>query len=243
MEHELITAIQKNNTAKVQELIQNNPDINVNIHDIIHGRTALHSAIMHKNIVIIKLLLDHPKIDVNATDNEGWTALHFASMDDDCNITNLLLAKPNINVNQNTDQKTNSGFTAFALTCVWDCFETAKLLINYRGTFTGTITEQSKQLHIALYEEKQTYFALLPYDLLINMLPCYQATYTIPDQIINSMLALPEVSKKMKAIIRIELAKRNKKYSTSTAGKKIKELIYHKNILHIVENQSYCSIS
>lgn len=41
------------------------------------GNTPLHSAARNGNEAIVRLLLDEPKVDVNATNNRGSTALHL----------------------------------------------------------------------------------------------------------------------------------------------------------------------
>lgn len=100
------------------------PNIDVNekcieINDDKEARSsALHMAISEDNIEIIKLLLSHPKIDVNSTasmkasNNEisGLTALHDAVKDEKVEIVELLLSHPKINVFMQMTSKNSSNF-------------------------------------------------------------------------------------------------------------------------------------
>jgi len=74
-------------------------DINRRGYDTDYPETLLHTYIGLPNT--IKLLLTHPKIDVNIQDREGRTALHRAADVDNNNLetTKLLLAHPKIDVN------------------------------------------------------------------------------------------------------------------------------------------------
>ncbi|CAH0028230.1 unnamed protein product [Clonostachys rhizophaga] len=54
----------------------------INVQDD-EGWAPLHVAATVINGLIVKLLLDHPEIDVNVATKQGWTALHMAMEDDE----------------------------------------------------------------------------------------------------------------------------------------------------------------
>jgi ankyrin repeat protein len=54
------------------------PD-SINQKSCFSGETPLHFAVRYGHSAVVGCLLDHPKIEVSVTDNEGNTALHFAA--------------------------------------------------------------------------------------------------------------------------------------------------------------------
>ena len=63
-------------------------------------KPALYFAIETRNMDIIKLLLSHKDIDINAPFQKGKSPLHLAVQNNDIEIVKLLLTYPNIDVNQ-----------------------------------------------------------------------------------------------------------------------------------------------
>ena len=57
------------------------------------GSTPLHFAARRGNGEIIKVLLEHPKVKVDARDGYGKTALHMACSEGRSSVCQLLLAK------------------------------------------------------------------------------------------------------------------------------------------------------
>lgn len=57
------------------------------------GSTPLHSAARRGNEKIVKVLLEHPKVKVDAKDSSGKTALHLACTEGHCRVCKLLLSK------------------------------------------------------------------------------------------------------------------------------------------------------
>ena len=65
-----------------------------------NDRTALMKAIYDDNEDLIKLLINHPKIDVNLQNNDGYTPLTFAIVyNKDLTLIKQLLNYPKIDVN------------------------------------------------------------------------------------------------------------------------------------------------
>ena len=71
------------------------PGIDVN-------RYALHAAVRSGQMLSVATLLNHPDIDPNALDIDGFAPLHIACIMDDANIAALLVAHDHINVNVET---------------------------------------------------------------------------------------------------------------------------------------------
>ena len=57
------------------------------------GSTPLHFAARRGNEEIVKVLLEHPKVKVDAKDSCGKTALHLACTEGHCRVCKLLLSK------------------------------------------------------------------------------------------------------------------------------------------------------
>jgi len=57
------------------------------------GSTPLHFAARRGNEEIVKVLLEHPKVKVDAKDSSGKTALHLACSEGHCRVCKLLLNK------------------------------------------------------------------------------------------------------------------------------------------------------
>ena len=55
--------------------------------------TPLHFAARRGNDEIVKVLLEHPKVNVNARDSSGKTALHVACSEGQIRVCQLLLDK------------------------------------------------------------------------------------------------------------------------------------------------------
>ena len=64
-----------------------------------HGKTPLMWASYKDSLSIVKLLLNHPDIDVNARNDDKNTALSIASWWSRENVVKMLLDRPEINVN------------------------------------------------------------------------------------------------------------------------------------------------
>ena len=62
--------------------IASNNDIAANMYDPYLGETPLHIAIMMKNTTIAKLLIDHPKININMKNYYSETSLTFSASND-----------------------------------------------------------------------------------------------------------------------------------------------------------------
>ncbi len=76
---------------------------------------------------IVKLLLDHPDIDINIRDSLGWSALMRAAQERNTEIVELLLEKPNIDVNT----KNHDGSTALTIAALNGYKEIVKMLLRH----------------------------------------------------------------------------------------------------------------
>ncbi len=85
--------------------------VDPNMKDGTYGMTPLMWAAARGHLELAKLLLMHPKIDVNATDNFGETALHYAARNGHLALVIYLLQHTGIFANQ----KNNKGKTPLDL--------------------------------------------------------------------------------------------------------------------------------
>ena len=104
----LIQLIQNNDVSGLSRAIRN-PNYDVNYDEDVF--TPLEIAINNNFIDIVRLLLEHPNIDVNMGSIGETTPLMQASMKDRLKIVELLLEHPNINVHA-TDNTFDRNMTA-----------------------------------------------------------------------------------------------------------------------------------
>lgn len=83
-------AISEGNTERAKELLDENPDINVNWVDEEDHQTALQLACQNDRSEIVALLLKHSDINVNSQDYDGYTAFMGACVDGSTSCARLL---------------------------------------------------------------------------------------------------------------------------------------------------------
>ena len=96
---ELLEAVESDDTAKVNELLQTHPNINVNISN---PDPLLHIAIQNSNIDIVNALLAYKDINVNIQNSMELSPLHIAIQNGKIDIVNALLEHEYIDVNIQT---------------------------------------------------------------------------------------------------------------------------------------------
>jgi len=74
VEQRLYNAAEYGHFEEVEALLRDHPDLNVNWKDL-RGFTALSWASWHGHTQVVKLLLAHPAIDVNAQTDGGYSPL------------------------------------------------------------------------------------------------------------------------------------------------------------------------
>ena len=84
---------------RIVRLLLEQPAIEVNNRERVHGKTALHLAAYNNNVEAAQLLLSNQQIEVNCKDNRGWTALHWAANRTNVEAMQLLLANQQTEVN------------------------------------------------------------------------------------------------------------------------------------------------
>jgi len=233
LNQQLWLAVQQNNATQVATLLQNK-DINVNIQDA-NQWTLLHRAVFHGNREIIKLLLADPRIDVNLKDSYGSTPLHRsiaenwlkiipfeAPLVENIEIVKLLLDHPAVDVNAEhcykiyAEDDCYKRDTAFQKACgknegeffpVKNKEALIQLLMNHCDHSSAAM-QKSKKLLTDLQADK-TYFALLPKDLLEDMLAPYLHCKSVTDEAALEILKDRTINPSIKAVIKSELEKRS----------------------------------
>jgi len=122
-------------TLKKNELEEPREIADVNKRDPIRGKTPLHQAINRfkdttaedeiRSLKEIETLINHPEIDINLTDKEGWPALYQATQIKNPKVIGMILATPGVKVNlANMD-----GSTPIIRAADVDNIESVRLLI------------------------------------------------------------------------------------------------------------------
>ena len=119
-------------------------DLDINAQDA-GGSTALMVAADRNHSGIIRLLIDHSKIELNVANHKGFTALAFSSINGNTFAVKALLAKSADPSLQDMD-----GLNALLRTIHMGQFETLKVLLDYRPSLlTSTDTFGRGALHYA----------------------------------------------------------------------------------------------
>ena len=205
----LILAVEYDRIEAV-DLLLNHPDIDPNIvYDIYDGdefsysETAFSTAILHRNLHIIKKFIQNPKVDTNKQDLMGNTELHNLIQNCGLNrktsiyirlIAFLLLHDSKIDVNvKNNDGKTPLDLAEeipeikYLLT---DFFDRKKqIMVNYVGTMQPDIISQNPEKQL-----KRDQLRLGPE--LINEVTSFLQWEDLPIKIQNTLLT-SEIRKKM----------------------------------------------
>ena len=98
------------------ELLVNHSNVDINTEFSTHDypeledgyethKTALMIAVERGDYTAIRILLQHPKIDVNVQDNMGISPLHRASFASDYDIVGLLLSRPEIDLTLTEEER------------------------------------------------------------------------------------------------------------------------------------------
>lgn len=115
----------KFNSVKVCKLLmEEGADVNQSTNE--NGVTPLHTACLHGNIDIVKLLSSHNAIDLNKMDTRNRNAFHYACFGTiNFNILKFMLGLKWLDKNR-LDQDGNS---PFSIACLWNARETVELLL------------------------------------------------------------------------------------------------------------------
>jgi len=97
MERELYNAIEKGRIREAEEILRDNPTIDVNWAD---GWSLLRVACRFERDSIVALLLTHPDIDVNLASRDEWTPFYTACYNGHTRCVRLLLNDPRVRVNE-----------------------------------------------------------------------------------------------------------------------------------------------
>jgi len=97
----LYTAAKEGDDVTVRDVLENNPDLDVNWSDELdYDRTPLHWAAVNGHTAVVRLLLACPDIDVNATECLGRTPFRLACSNNHVACVRLLLDDHRVDVNE-----------------------------------------------------------------------------------------------------------------------------------------------
>ena len=81
-------------------LLLSRDDIDINYAPKRSGKTAIHLAIVAGNLDLLRLLIKHPRTEINQADRGGNTAIHYASKLGNLKMLRLLIKHPRAKFNQ-----------------------------------------------------------------------------------------------------------------------------------------------
>ena len=143
METELHLAVDKNQVARVRQLLQEHSEINVNGVNG-YGWAPLHSACSRGQHEIVQLLLAHPLIDVNLRKADSWTPLLVATLNARVETVRVLLEDPRVDVNLNNLK----GRTPLWICARYRKYDVLELLIALRGHELNFPKEEADRLDV-----------------------------------------------------------------------------------------------
>lgn len=122
------TALQRaveSNRVEVVRYLLTLPELDVNENENTSQWTPLLAAAIHGFADIVKLLLEHPEVDVSAKSRFGHTALIYASMNNHHAVVRMLLADERVDVNATDDSEDD----ALMLASKRNALESVELLL------------------------------------------------------------------------------------------------------------------
>ncbi len=112
------------------------------------GATALHLAVVHGDIELVRYLIN-AEADINIHERKnGSTALHYAASSDKREIIKLLL-----NAGANVNAADNGGWTALHAAAAHDHVEIVKMLLNHHSGINIMDDDGVTPLHVAAYHD------------------------------------------------------------------------------------------
>jgi len=124
MEDQLCSACENGDVSLVQQLLQSNPQINVNYQNN-DGEIPFYIVCYKGYIDIVKVLLNDERVNVNKP-NAGWTPFYSACYKGHIDIVKLLLNDNRVDINK----ANNDGSTPFYSACDNGRIEIVKLLFD-----------------------------------------------------------------------------------------------------------------
>ena len=99
VEKKLYDATAGGRVSEVSSLLRDHPEITVNWTNSDYSQwTPLHIASLEGHVEVVKLLLAHPKINVNVKDWNGRTSLLFGCWEGQVSVVGVLLKDPPVDV-------------------------------------------------------------------------------------------------------------------------------------------------
>lgn len=119
-----ISATSAGNFRELINCLENDVDVNY-VRHYSYPIPAIHYAAMRCHIEIIKLLLRHPSLNVNKTDNAGENALLLAAQNNDPESFMIFYEDERVD----KDKTTNSGWTVVHMATAAGCFDMIELFL------------------------------------------------------------------------------------------------------------------
>ena len=110
------------------------------------NQTVLMWAIMNEHNSIVRLLLEQPTVDLNATDSFEQTALHHAVYENNVEGVQLLLADPRLNT---ANPKDKWGMTPVIVAMFWKKVNALRELVNHPSVDLDTRDASGRSLEEA----------------------------------------------------------------------------------------------
>lgn len=124
----------------VIDILERYPEIDINARIGEDQRSFLFIASLDAHMDVIRVLLQHPKINVNIAKHDGETPLHRACYREYTELVELLLASPDIDVNS----RDNNGETPLFYACISGSHHIVKLLIERDDCVVNAQNEKGK---------------------------------------------------------------------------------------------------
>jgi len=154
----LMIAIANENYEAV-ELLLKAKEIKVN--QTSKGFTPLHTAVINNAAPMVKLLLNHPKINPNFGTSDGATPLHFAAMQGFSEVAKILIDDPRTDLNAPQHDPIHSGATPLHFAAMQAQTEIVEYLLQTKRVRINAIMDRGDYegftpLHFAVLNPETT---------------------------------------------------------------------------------------
>lgn len=128
---ELFQAVRSDNLQQVKQLLQDNPDLDVNQADETSMHILQYVCYLGFTQLAIYLIDNCPTIKLNLQNSSGWSPLMYACYKGNDDVVATLLSQPSIDVNISSQ---DDGATPLNIACFWGNVQCVRLLLEDRRT-------------------------------------------------------------------------------------------------------------
>lgn len=140
----LMNAFERNNISVIKQFLERGQDPNAHMGNYV---TGLHIAATHNYYNLVKILVLHPKIQINFQDSDGKTPISLASKFNNSAVLRLL-----IEFGADLEISDKNSYTPLHFAVLWKNIEIVETLLEYGANVHAENTFGKTPLYLACLE-------------------------------------------------------------------------------------------